>query len=191
MSFTNCKNNPAGADINEIDKVLIFLEENYPEFELMDSSFVNNNIKSPYTEFTQHFQKGKESDYPFIFRYDFNSDRYDDYIVNIYRTYPLNDSKYDSVFESKSILIFGANDGTLIPANEEIAYRGSVFSGVINPKVRHRYGIVEPGKYKRGYPFNDFIELSTNGVGVYNNLAVGVTEWFSMDSSKSTPIYLD
>jgi len=97
---------------SELDEVIIFLKQNYPDFELMDSTFIPN-FTSSYPEVTQLFNDGIDMGHPFIFTYDLNQDGINEYAASIFTVYEYErvSERYDSVFESRSVLIFGSREG--------------------------------------------------------------------------------
>lgn len=184
-----CSSSPESTKLTEIDELMIFVEQNYGEYRLLDSSF-EPEINNPYSQFTQYLQPGIDTGYPYIFSYDLNEDGYNEYIFRVFRTSTANSARYDSVFEARTILVFGGGGG-FIPATEDIGYRAFVFNDEYNYQPRVRLGIAPAGTYGRGYPFDDEITLSQVGLGVYSYLSVGVTEWINPDSSRSYAMYLD
>lgn len=161
----------------------------FPEYKIMDHRFINDDIQSPYTSFTDLFEEFEHSEGPFVFTYDLDQNGYEDHIVSIYKTEFYSNGRYDSTFESRSIAFFGSPSGFEV-GSENISYRASLFSGTLNYKVRYKYGIINEGCYLRGYPFEDSISISRAALGIYTTLGVGITQFFSKDSTISTPIFL-
>lgn len=184
-----CTSSPEGSELTEIDELFIFIEQNYEDYKLLDSTF-NAEIYSPYPDFTQHIEPGIDTGYPFLFSYDLNEDGFNEYIFRVFKTSAITSERYDSVFEARTIIVFGGKDG-FIPTIKDFGYRGFVFNNEYTYKPNASYGIVPAGTYNRGYPFHDKITLSQIGLAGYSYFGVGVTEWISPDSSRSYPMYLD
>lgn len=187
--LTACSSTPEEVEMTEIGELMIFIEENYGDYKLLKVSF-EADIYSPYPSFTQHIQSGIDTGYPYIFAYDLNQDGRNEYMFRVFKTKTANSERYDSVFEARTILVFGNVEG-FKPTEKDFGYRGSVFNDEYNFIPNATYGIVPSGTYSRGYPFHDEITLSQTGLAGYSSYVVFVQEWIDSDSSRSYPIYLD
>eukprot|EP00039_Didymoeca_costata_P031399 m.34529 g.34529 ORF g.34529 m.34529 type:complete len:202 (-) comp8745_c0_seq1:1189-1794(-) len=190
--FVAC--NPNNSEVGELtQKELLdeFVSNHYSEYRLVDSTFMILAY-SPYTRITDRFIEPNPTEVPHLFSYDLNSDGDNEYIFQIFKTYALenSESSYDSVFESKTILV--SHEGNNLKViKDDFGYRGSVFNDSYPRSIRSKLLVALAGEYARGYPFSDTVYVEGVALGGYSSYSVGLTFLTKEDSLFSIPMYLD
>lgn len=182
-----CTNSASVDNISTVEDVIVYLKKEFPEYKLIEPSMVQD-YESPIPDLTKDFMDGIDTGYEVIHSFDLNNDGFDDYLTTVYRTYELqNNTRYDSVFEAKSVTIFGGKN--LISTNSRMYFGQAVFNESFNFKLSQTYKFTNPGYFKRSYPFNDSVYIERKGIGAYTPYGIGITEWINIDSANTTVLY--
>ncbi|MEQ9277911.1 MAG: hypothetical protein RLN83_00335 [Balneola sp.] len=192
LVFVACNTNNSGnGELTTRELLKEFVSSNYPEYKLVDSSF-SVVTYSPYTRITDRFIEPNPTELSHLFSYDLNSDGDNEYIFQIFKTYPLDnpESSYDSVFESKTILASHEGNNLRI-IKDDFGYRGSVFNDQFPKSIRSKLLVAPSGEYIRGYPFRDTVYVENVALGGYSSYSVGLTFLTKEDSVYSIPMYLN
>lgn len=184
--FTFCSTS-TNSEISYHEEIEILIKKKFPSYELANIGMFRD-FESPLPNFTDTLERGILSYDPLLQEFDLLRDGDKDVIATIYKTTALEDSRYDSLFEARSVLIMKNSDSYSFHL-DRLYYRNALFNNSRDIKLNQIYRFINPTIVDRDYPFYDEFQIDKPGVIGITPFGIGVTQWISVDSAVTTTLF--
>lgn len=154
-----------------------YLEEFYPGYELFPDDFPKPNLfnkVNPFEGSIIHLEKTSQTH---LQVYDFNSDGYDDYYLEIYSLKydpPPNSDHFN--YYTSTVIIFGSevglNENSLEMENLEYSTSGTHYH-----LLDRKAFIINKGTYFLSNNVVDTLIIEQNSLAVYEDEIIGIRQW--------------